>query len=162
MPRQSKPKALPAAPLRLDGFWLEKLQVSFADGAIGELRPDVALSGSTEVLATPADDFLVRLTISSDTSEASIAVYNFSLTLAGNFAVAEGTPDEAKKRLIHLNGPAILYGVARGVLASITGISAHGPIHLPSVNFIDLLEPPRRPPRKRTPKKAPAVAAKPD
>jgi len=142
MARQRRLKALPLAPLRLDRFWLEEFELGTAEdlGANPD-QIEYQLVGGSEFLGTPdGDDFLVRLNVGTGRGQAAQPPYHFQVTLAGEFSVATGVPEDERTRLIYVNGTAILYGIARGLLASLTGIGRHGPLHLPSVNFLDLQE----------------------
>jgi preprotein translocase subunit SecB len=62
------------------------------------------------------------------------------LKLTGFFCFVEGTDEEIINKMIGPSGLSILYGVARGVVAQVTGNSWHGKFILPSMNFIELMK----------------------
>lgn len=139
MPRQTKLKALPLAPLRLDHFWVEELRISASEAESDSSSLQLAGRSDFFVTSDDSDGFLVRLSVSSGSKDTDTD-YRFYIRIAGQFSVSADIPDDSKMGLIYLNAPAILYGVARGVIATVTGMSLHGPLHLPSVNFVELLE----------------------
>ena len=54
--------------------------------------------------------------------------------------VADATLDENEKaRYFGLNGPSILHGLARGIVASATGGCVEGPFIIPALNFAEIL-----------------------
>ena len=48
--------------------------------------------------------------------------------------------DGRSLRMLEYNGSAILFGAARGVIESVTGVSGFGRMHVPSVNIAELLD----------------------
>lgn len=87
-------------------------------------------------------EFMIPMTIAvnSDESNFAIAEYQISLKISGFFGFAEGTDEETINRMIGPSGLAILYGVARGVVAQATGNCWHGKFILPAMNFVELLK----------------------
>jgi hypothetical protein len=43
-------------------------------------------------------------------------------------------------RMSNVNGPTILYGIARGIVGGLTGFAAGGRYLLPSVNMVELAQ----------------------
>lgn len=66
--------------------------------------------------------------------------YSLALTISGYFRFEAGTDEPTMKRMLHVNGTSILYGIARGLVGQATGASVHGQFVLPTVNFIQILE----------------------
>jgi preprotein translocase subunit SecB len=66
------------------------------------------------------------------------APYTVDLTIVGYFTLAEGISDEQTQRMIFLNAPSILFGIARGIAGQATGASRHGQFVLPTVNFVGI------------------------
>ena len=64
--------------------------------------------------------------------------YYTSLKLTGLFRFLKETDENTIAKMIHLNGPSILYGIARGVVAQATSNCVHGKYILPTINFIEL------------------------
>lgn len=140
-PKARRRKTLPASPLLLKSFWVERLHVdadqSWEPG--GESSP-LPINGRTEIVALEGGaGYIVRLNVSTKRVRSPLP-YGFDVTVAGNFMFPASFPEKEKDRFIHLNGSAILYGIARGLIASASGIGPHGPATLPSVNFVDFFE----------------------
>jgi len=106
--------------------------------------------------------FEVRLTIILNQTDEQFtqSPYRLSLSVAGYFHFQDDTDEETIKKMIAPNGLAILYGIARGTVAHITGSSRFGKLVLPSVNFIDLIQEKGRASKKQSPPKNPKVASK--
>ena len=85
--------------------------------------------------------FEVRLSIglNQEDEQFAKAPYRLNLNLAGYFRFQDGTDEETVTKMIAPNGLAILYGIARGTVAQVTGCSRFGKLVLPSVNFIELI-----------------------
>ena len=62
--------------------------------------------------------------------------YTFSIELVGFFTVKPDWPADHVERLVHTNGPTILFGIARGVVRDITGRGPHPPMILPTASFV--------------------------
>jgi len=86
--------------------------------------------------------FMMPMTIDVNKTKKffSSAPYYIFLRITGFFSFLEGTDEETIKRMIGLNGLAILYGVAMGTVAQATANCLHGKFLLPSVNFVELLK----------------------
>ena len=63
-----------------------------------------------------------------------IALYSGAIEVVGNFELHKDVKAEDKAVYTCMNGGALLYGVAREMLASLTSRCVHGPIELPSVD----------------------------
>ncbi len=59
------------------------------------------------------------------------------LRITGFFSFAKGTDEQMIEKMIPLNGLAILYGIARGVVAQATANSMHEKFILPTVNLVE-------------------------
>jgi preprotein translocase subunit SecB len=121
----------------------------------------MALTGDSEYAFAPEEGkVLIRLSLESERDGPSGLPYRFQATVAGRFSLREEVPEDQRSRMVYINGSAILYGIARGAVATATALGPYGPVHLPTVNFVDLLErqPARRKgarPRRKTPQQAP-------
>jgi preprotein translocase subunit SecB len=71
-------------------------------------------------------------------TEEENAPYSIDFSIVGDFTFAEGTADEVAQRMIYINGPSILFGIARGITGQATGASKHGQFVLPTVNFVEI------------------------
>lgn len=79
----------------------------------------------------------IRLAANGYTAEEN-APYAVDLTIVGYFTLAEGIADDVRHRMIFLNAPSILFGIARGLAGQATGASKHGQFVLPTVNFVEI------------------------
>ena len=66
--------------------------------------------------------------------------YQLSLNLMGEFQVAEGLDHTTKGKLVTNNGSAILYGIARGMVAQFTGGLGTERFILPVVNLLAIAQ----------------------
>jgi preprotein translocase subunit SecB len=83
----------------------------------------------------------VQLTLGSSNNRKDGSRHDFSLALVGSFEMSDVPDVDQGRRLISINAPAMLYGVARGVLVSATALSPSGVLLLPSVNLVEALRP---------------------
>jgi preprotein translocase subunit SecB len=79
----------------------------------------------------------IQLAANGYTAEEN-APYTVDMTIIGYFTFAEGTTEDVSQKMIYINGPAILFGIARGITGQATGASRHGQFVLPTVNFIEI------------------------
>jgi preprotein translocase subunit SecB len=91
---------------------------------------------------TGVPQFEVRLFIKLNQydEQFSQAPYRLELSIVGYFHFSDGTDEGTIKKLIAPNGLAILYGIARGTVADMTGCSRFGKLVLPAFNFIELIQ----------------------
>lgn len=133
-------------PLDIEDYWIESLELRALDtydadeplvGSVGfglrYVRIDepnmwtlhMQLKVNTPPPAPEADDDLN-------------APYYVTLVIAGQFRFSADVPDDVKHRMLVTNAPAMLYGVARGLLGQATSSARHGRMVLPSMNFVEL------------------------
>ena len=134
--RKRSPNILPVAQLHLERFWVDSIRMQANTSDQVEPNSDIgSLEGVKNVLVNEdGNSYLVTLIVESLPLR-DPRPYSFAISLAGTFSFAPGTDEHMRSILIEGNAPAILYGVARGAIASITGLGPHGPLFLPSVNF---------------------------
>lgn len=82
----------------------------------------------------------MTLSVNGKDEELENAEYRIALRIAGYFHFEKETPKEMIGKLIAPNGLAMLYGVARGVVAQATANGRHGKFVLPSLNFIEIIQ----------------------
>lgn len=87
-------------------------------------------------------DFMINMTIELNRSKETFAKapYYIYLDISGFFSFVDGTDEETISKMIGLNGPVILYGVARGIVAQTTANFRHGKFVLPTVNFLEAMK----------------------
>lgn len=136
--RRQRSKTLPAAALQLRRFWVEDLRLRFEPSGEGLPPEGMLLSGRSEFAKVDAG-FLVRLNVKSRVVRKRPLPFRFEMTISGHFTLPEELPEDQQRRLVSVSGSAMLYSVARAVLAMIIG-AGYSPLQLPSINFIDFLE----------------------
>lgn len=67
--------------------------------------------------------------------------YDIEVEVQGLFVFDPVVPKEKRESLLMVNGSAILYSVMREQVLSLTARGAHGPVMLPTVNFLDHKQP---------------------
>lgn len=130
---------LPPSLLRCEYAWVESL--GFSVRADWEARSgEIGVDAEIDIRAGDGpNERYVGLGIFSNDDAEDGSPYDFTASLLGLFSVgSEASADEAE-RLFELNAPAQLYGIARGALASASGLSPFGPLLLPSVNLVAAL-----------------------
>jgi preprotein translocase subunit SecB len=135
--RQPRPRTLPKSPLQLDAFWIEALSVESNPewNQEANAEADLPLSGRTEVAELEDGTFMIRLHVRTRGPITTVP-YKISATVVGGFAVPHALPQDERLAFINLNGSSILYGIARGAIANVTGMGFWGMVPLPSVDFV--------------------------
>ena len=139
-------RTLQPSPLQPDFFWVDRFSFEMrpdrrerAGNAVG-VKADIQFRGS----ADDPDGVLVRLVLESSASKYDESLYDFSLEMGAVFKVENDDDPVSRRRLIRYNAPAVLYGLARGYVASATAMALAPPLILPSVDLVEFLRP-RRP-----------------
>ena len=107
--------------------------------------------------------FIVRDDPTTKTSNPQ--AYKLDLRIIGFFRFDEGTEEKQMQYLIRFNGCAILYGILRGMLATMTGTFPEGAIRMPTIMVDEIVKKveaknlPKAPKKKAT-KKAAKKASK--
>lgn len=134
-----------ASNLRLEHYFLEELHFALND------RCDVeAIERETPLRAENVDvtveagqnpdnqlEWLFRLKIRLDDKESEFP-YDFTIKMAGFFNVSEGCEGNMREQLATINGPSLLYGAAREILATISARSRFVPVFLPPIRFFGM------------------------
>ncbi len=115
--------------------------------SIDELREEYGVSDlSSKFEVSPVSgagalQFVIELSVAAEARPraARQAWLTVQITLKGLFSLPNDTPEEDVQALVPLNGLAILYGIARGMVAQATGPTLHGALWLPAVSFVDLI-----------------------
>jgi preprotein translocase subunit SecB len=66
--------------------------------------------------------------------------YSVDAEIVGFFQFLPDTPHEKMEQLIRLNGSAVLYGILRGQIASLTGVFPYRKMILPTFMMRDIVE----------------------
>jgi len=131
------------SPIRLDGCRLCRLVVE-ADPCsdVCGRGPDFELGFDLDVQEIHPTAFAVLVGVRAVRPDdaAPQSLQRIEVTIEGRFSLPPDTPDEVIAQLVPLNCFAMLYGVARGIVAQATGLTPDGCVWLPSVNFVALLQ----------------------
>jgi len=130
--------------LQLENYWVENLEVrASADGADRPSAHGAVLPRVNCEIFRAVDDAAYKVDLKLLVGPRMVArglPYEFRLHLWGVFSFEPDTPQEKQEYIIHMSGPAMLYGIARGIIAQATALGPHGKYTLPSINFIELME----------------------
>jgi preprotein translocase subunit SecB len=124
------------SPLQLERYFFSKIQLdAHADAGA---QPGYDLECSVEV--GRANDnprrFQVKLKISLHPPGKTAAQYTGEFEIVGFFQVAKTWPDDQVSRLVEANGPAVLFGALREMIANLTARGPWPQITLHSVTFV--------------------------
>src|SRR4051812_44740071 len=130
-------------PLDVHAYHVEELVFR----AHSDYKPDQQSSGPIDVEfqvqkdeVTPRVyriDMRIQLAAGGYTAEENTP-YAVDLKMVGYLTFAAATSQDVMNRMIFINGPAILFGIARGIVGQATGASKHGQFVLPTVNFVEM------------------------
>jgi preprotein translocase subunit SecB len=130
-------------PLDIQRYHVEELVFR----ALREYDPNLKTSSEIDVYFNVQQDedvkrdylitMRIQLAANGYTAEEN-APYTVDLTIVGYFTIAEDASDDVTRRMLFLNAPAILFGIARGIAGQATGASKHGQFVLPTVNFVGI------------------------
>lgn len=86
-----------------------------------------------------AFDYKLRLSVRLSVEEGKrLPIPRCEFTISAIFSISADWPDTDQAReLLFRNGPAVIYGIARGVVASATGTMLRGPLILPTINMTE-------------------------
>ena len=135
------------SPLHLDHFWVEELIVKSTPPGPGGSHPKKEQYLFREVdfdveHHSEKNLFRVRLVVEIEAdpdANTPPPLSQFRIVILGIFSFSEGTDQEFIDKITPLNQVAILYGIARGLAASIPIMERTGALLLPSVNFLEVL-----------------------
>lgn len=129
--------------LQLDDYWIDTLEIQ----AVKDLGERPAIEDGVlprlqfHVFGPEDQSYLVDMSVVLGQAKAARgAPYRLRLKLSGVFSFLPDTPEDVQVRMIHVNGPAILYGIARGVVAEATGAGRYGKYVLPSVDLLEMAD----------------------
>jgi preprotein translocase subunit SecB len=134
------------SPLHLDKFLVESLELrtnladpwpSTMSGVVPELDVQFTIMGTKS-----GRRYLVweRIRINRKRTDYKRFGYAIDMQISGYFSFNGDDSDDTVYQLMNVNGPSILYGIARGIIANFTGMARTGAILLPSVNFVELVK----------------------
>ena len=134
---------LPSSRLRLEAHWLESLRYyANPEFDLVDRAREPRIRFSAECAPDPDNgSYTIRIHVRSPRRRGGNVPYTFEITLGGNFSLvgADDPVSESDRRILRFNGPAILYGIARGLLCAATATAVYGPVSLPSGNLAAVL-----------------------
>jgi preprotein translocase subunit SecB len=132
-------KKLPTSLLQHEGVEVRSFSFSVRDDYLDRRGP-ISVKAAVDIAHSPETSrYNITLSLASSAARSDGAPYDFALVLSGNFTVKPGADEDRRERLIALNGPSILYGIARGYVASATSMAPASALQLPSVNLVAAL-----------------------
>lgn len=130
-----------SAPLSLRDYWV--VQLSIRDVAVAGSGSPKKPARSPQAAPTinwtvyrseERDAYLVRLT--ARFARGAPSALKGLIEVAGLFTVENDVEHAAA--LLNMNAPSILFGIARGVVGSVSASTVGGKYVLPAVNFVEL------------------------
>ena len=123
--------------LQLEDCWLTRFDLRSGDASQNEAENDEALPRVTWTVKKSSEDesYLVAMRISDNSRQLHLL-----LDIQGTFTFTGEAPERLQTRMIQVNAPSILYGVARGIVAGMSGFTAQRRYLLPSINIVELAE----------------------
>lgn len=138
--------------LQLDNYFVEELSFILSP-KLGKVKGKPPKGTSVEFEIRRKDKeprFLVSMFIKlSNVGSSGKNAYDITLKIHGFFSFKPGVDKETMGRMITFNGLAILYGVARGVVAQMTANGPQGKYILPAVDFVSLIKSRFEKPKKK-------------
>lgn len=136
------------AKLQLEHYRLSQVAVNFNDDwlALGEDAPDTEeyqVGFDFDSYDGADGTRMIRLSFTCDPSEDAETAQRFrhiSATVWGMFTLADDLGEDAKREMLVMNGTAILHGIMRGTLISVTGACAGNPYIMPTINYAEMFE----------------------
>jgi preprotein translocase subunit SecB len=131
--------------LNIDEYFVEEVRVrtnpSYEESG-QERRPgQIKVSVSIKKKGSEPDFMIsMKLELNKEKRAFEASPYYVFLDITGYFSFEEGTEPDTIDKMIGFNGPAVLYGVARGIVSQITANCRNGKFVLPTVNFVELLQ----------------------
>ncbi|MBI5688310.1 MAG: protein-export chaperone SecB [Verrucomicrobia bacterium] len=123
------------SPLQLSRQVLTKLNIEAIHDGDPNVGPDVA----TTVDANPTKDnpreWIVFLNVELKSPAGKKASYTGHIDLVGLFRINDQWPAEKIEKLVRVNGPSILYGAARELVANLTARGPWPMVMLPTLSF---------------------------
>ncbi len=127
------------SPLQLERSYVSRIHLDASRET--KLARSVTVTTTTQCARHSEDPrrWMVTLNVvlKAKPEEAGAAPYTGEIDAVGFFAVDAGVPEGDVSRLVVVNGPAVLYGMVREMVASLTARGPHRPLTLPTVTFVD-------------------------
>ncbi len=136
------------AHLQLEDYWIDELVLRDIGGPPAPAEERLPLPRvqfdvfSPEPEEEEAEGYhVILLTVSAGKAKALKGIpYEFRIQVYGIFTVSPRVDEESQYRLLHLNGPAMLYGIARSAIGTVTALGRKEKYILPSINILELFK----------------------
>ncbi len=130
----------PLSPLQLTqhsfiGIAVETNPKGTSTGEVA-MEPQISFRSSPE---KPNQWILGLRVVSKSANSEAPFLYEIDVSIQGIVEVSEGFPKEKREQLATVNGLSLLYSAIREMVLTISGRSAHGPISLPVLSFMEIL-----------------------
>jgi len=129
-------------PLEVGSFIVREFRLSTNED-FDDSKPstgDLAVDFDIYLYPQTESRYYITMSIQCGGDELQNEPYGIELGVIGTFHFKDGTTPNVRNRMIVVNAPSILYGFARGFVASATGVGAHGAISLPAANLLEIAE----------------------
>ncbi len=154
------------ASINLEGFKLKSLHIETENDATPETdqKPGMGLSWATAEEESDPNRYALVFGIDArpGVEEDGQILPRVKLTIEGHFRFDDSIPPDKRRDILMVNGSSILYGIARGLLAGVSGAFGNS-IILPTVDMVslvaDMVEQQKHVETQTTPKKKVLKAA---
>lgn len=134
------------APLQLIDYWATSIHMdACADYDCNAPTKfefeSISVSPTVRLLDSPDPEkfgtrWMIGLSIEQAPCPSANIPYTFSIKIQGVVVALPELSGERLDRVIHANGPALLFGSAREMIRALTGRGPNGPVIIPSTNFL--------------------------
>lgn len=136
------------APLQLIRYWIDDLEIHAnrqfdAEKEAGHFLDSLEVNSNISDLDPPEDVtgdvglfWLISLSITVGDEDKAKDPYGIHLNLSGIVQSSPKVDAESVRRLVAVNGPSMLFGVAREVVRNITASGPFPAVLFPSVSFL--------------------------
>ena len=146
------------SPLRLKSHFFTTIHVDACPQGC-ETSGEGAFSSQVEFARHEGDPakWMVQLAIRKDADDRErCPEYTFDIQVVGLFEVDTKYPPEKAEGLVRANGPAVLFGAIREMVANLTARGPFPAVELPTVTFVDDASAPSAKPKSRPKARKPA------
>ena len=129
------------SPLQLDeSYILEVIVKANEDVVSADFKPsDIRINAEPTYLQSEADPLKweVDLSVLFFGSNEKPVPYSGRVICKGFFTISHTLDEKTQKRIVAVNGPAMLFSAAREIVANLTGRGRFGKMLRPSITFLD-------------------------
>jgi preprotein translocase subunit SecB len=133
-------KMTPISPLQLQQhfFTLSSIRANPKGSSKAEMSLEPAISFQKRGEQSNEWTLGLRVVIRSAKPEAPF-LYEIDIEIQGLVEVHNNFPAEKREQLAVINGLGMLYSAAREMILNVTARSVHGPMSLPTLNFVEIV-----------------------